>query len=327
MSPDGLYAFVTETNGTTLGALKIIDTNPNSATFETVVQTIGLKSPPVTFATADGTQTTFTGNFTPAPVVPGTLEVVVGTVMGFDNGTGLITGTGITSGSISYTTGAVSVTLTAAPTAGTLVQGFSVTANPAGVRVSPDGQTVWVAGEDTGLLLGLETALVGSTQFSTLFAIRTPAPASDQPTGIAFRPDGAFGLATLSAAVPNSILPFTTTVGTPVTTTGLTTPSGIDHIPNAVLHIVTNTLPSATHGVPYASSVVANGANGYFTFSDLTAGPNNLAGLGLILGSDGQVTSAGPTNSPGTYSLTIQVTDQSKPVNNAVQKTVSLTIN
>jgi DNA-binding beta-propeller fold protein YncE len=328
ISPDGLHAFITETNGTTQAALKIIDTNPNNATFETLIGTIDLAPAPVTIGTGDGTLVTFTGNFTPVPVVPGSLQVVAGAVTGTDDGSGAITGTGIT-GTVNYATGAISVTFDVAPTTGTLVQVSNTfaTANLAGVRVSPDGQMVWVAGEDTGKLLGFETALVGSTQFRMVSGISTPIPGSDNPIGIAFRPDGAFGLATLSAGTPNSILPFTTTAGTAVATTGVTTPFGIDHISNGVLHIVTTTLPAATHGVAYASSVVANGPNKYFTFTDLTAGPNNLAGLGFTLSPDGQVTSASASSSTGTYTFTIQAADQSQPVNNVVQKTISLTIN
>ncbi len=188
---------------------------------------------------------------------------------------------------------------------------------------------MWVACQDSShQLVPFETALVNTTQFAAVTPITT-ASSTDAPIGIAFRPDGAFGLATLSAGSPNSVLPFTTTAGTPVATTGVTTPYGIDHIQNGVLHMVTSALPAATPIVPYASSIVANGPNKYFTFTDVTAGPNNLANLGFTLSTDGQVTSTNATsivNVPGTYALTIQVTDQSKPVNNLVLKTISLTI-
>ena len=61
----------------------------------------------------------------------------------------------------------------------------------------------------------------------------------------------------------------------------------------------------------------------------MTTGPNNLAGLGFTLASDGEVTSTTATSitTAGTFNFTIQVTDQSKPVNNVVVKTVALTIN
>jgi hypothetical protein len=250
VSPDGLYAFVTHTNATTLAGLDIIDTNPSSATFETLLTTIDLAA--------------------------------LGT-----------------------------------PCIG-----------PQGVRVAPDGQTAWVACADTShQLIPIETALVNTTQFA-VGTILTTAHDTDYPNGIAFRPDEAFGLAVLSGS--SAVLPFPPATTTPVTTTGLTTPTGIDHIPNAVLHIVTTTLPAATHGEAYSSSIVANGPNKYFAFTDVTTGPNTLANLGFTLASDGQVTSTTATsivNSPGTYSLTIEVTDQSKPVNNVVVQTVSLTIN
>jgi hypothetical protein len=249
VSPDGLYAFVTHTNATTLAGLDIIDTNPSSATFETLLTTIDLAA--------------------------------LGT-----------------------------------PCIG-----------PQGVRVAPDGQTAWVACADTShQLIPIETALVNTTQFA-VGTILTTAHDTDYPNGIAFRPDEAFGLAVLSGS--GAVLPFPPATTTPVTTTGLTTPTGIDHIPNAALHIVTTTLPAATHGEAYSSSIVANGPNKYFTFTDVTTGPNNLSGLGFTLSSDGQVTSTTATsivNSPGTYNLTIQVTDQSRPVNNVVIKTISLTI-
>ena len=51
------------------------------------------------------------------PVRPGTVYVSAdgGTVVGNDDGNGTITGTGITSGTIDYATGAISITFTAAP--------------------------------------------------------------------------------------------------------------------------------------------------------------------------------------------------------------------
>ena len=334
ISPDGLYAFVTETNGQTAGALKIINTDPNSATFETLMTTIDLATSQASITLspnpADGTTVTFTGAVW-APVIPGSLEVVAGAIQCLDNGSGSFTGTGCQSGSINYATAAISITFTAAPTAGTLVQVSNdfVTSEPAQVRVSPDGQTVWVAGEDTGTLLGFETALVGSAQFAMVAGMHTSVPASDMPMGIAFRPDGAFGLATLSGSW--EVVPFVAAgAGTPLYKIGVQTPSGIEHIPNAVLHITTSALPAATHGLPYASSIVADGPNGYFTFTDVTGGTNNLASLGLTLASDGKVTSSTATsipNLPGTYPITVQVSDQSQPVNNIVVKTISLTIN
>jgi len=70
-----------------------------------------------TLATLTGAVTTLT----PVPVRPGTLTITAGSVVGTDNGTGIITGTGISSGTINYTTGAIAVTWSAAPANGTVV--------------------------------------------------------------------------------------------------------------------------------------------------------------------------------------------------------------
>jgi hypothetical protein len=338
VSPDGLYAFVTEGNSTDTGYLEVIDTNPNdTSTFETVIAEVNLSPAPTsayeTIYTGDGSTTAFTGGtFTPNPITPGdVLEVVAGSVTGFSNSSGTITGTGITAGSVNYTTGAVSVTFTVAPANTTPIQFRSVviSTNPAGVRVSPDGQTVWVAGEDYSGLLAFETAKVGTAQFGLAYHFVTPnyATVNEAPIGLAFRPDEAFGLATLSDVTTPAILPFTTTAGTEVDTTGLTAPWGIDHLPNPVLHITTTALPAAKHGAAYKSSIVAAGPNRYYTFSDVTSG-TTLSSLGLTLNpADGEVSSSNVTGAAGPYTFSIQVTDQTLPVNNVVvQKTVSLTI-
>ncbi|MGA3323475.1 MAG: hypothetical protein ABSF45_03320 [Terriglobia bacterium] len=302
ISPDGRYLFVTEGFVGTSGYLEVIDTNPNDAsTFETVISVVNLTS---------------------------------------------------------------------------------FTTNPAGVRVSPDGQTLWVAGKDVSGLLGIETAKVGAAQFSFLNAIPTPTPTTDAPVGIAFRPDGVFGLATLSNESPTAILPFTTSlvgtgfvgpwnIATPYVigneviytdgnyylclagNTGVTPPSslgvdwqmvaagadvdtsvgstpwGIDHVPNPVLHITTTALPAATNSVAYDSSIVAAGPNRFYTFTELTASEvTTLGALGLTLSPDGEVTATTPASLvAGDYSFVIQVTDQSQPVNNLVVKTITLHVN
>jgi hypothetical protein len=70
------------------------------------------------FGTGNGSTTTFTGTLN-GPVLPGSLTVTdpTGTITGTDNGNGVITGTGIT-GTINYTSGALSVTYSAAPATG-----------------------------------------------------------------------------------------------------------------------------------------------------------------------------------------------------------------
>ena len=64
--------------------------------------------------TGDGTTTTFSGTLANIPVVASTVSFTAGSVTGTDNGSGVISGTGV-SGTINYTTGAWSLTYTTAP--------------------------------------------------------------------------------------------------------------------------------------------------------------------------------------------------------------------
>ncbi len=74
----------------------------------------------VTLGTGDGATTTFSGSITPTPLTPGTITVQVGspaTVVGKDDAAGNVSGAGIT-GTVNYTSGAVSVTVSTPPAAG-----------------------------------------------------------------------------------------------------------------------------------------------------------------------------------------------------------------
>lgn len=66
-------------------------------------------------ATGDGVTVTFTGNTQGFPLVIGSFFITDGTFVAQDNGSGSLTGTGISAGTINYTTGAFSVTFTTAP--------------------------------------------------------------------------------------------------------------------------------------------------------------------------------------------------------------------
>lgn len=70
-----------------------------------------------TLATLTGAVTTLTPN----PIRAGTVTITAGAVVATDNGSGLFTGVGITSGTINYTTGAVVLVFTAAVGNGTVV--------------------------------------------------------------------------------------------------------------------------------------------------------------------------------------------------------------
>lgn len=70
--------------------------------------------------TGNGSQVTFTGILAPIPIYPSSVFVQDTTsgITALDNGNGTLSGTGITSGTINYDTGAISVTFSAAPVAG-----------------------------------------------------------------------------------------------------------------------------------------------------------------------------------------------------------------
>lgn len=67
---------------------------------------------------ASGTEVTFTGNLGFVPVKPGTVTFTMDTVEIVDDGDGHLTGTGISTGTINYDSGAYSVTFTSAPAEG-----------------------------------------------------------------------------------------------------------------------------------------------------------------------------------------------------------------
>jgi hypothetical protein len=69
----------------------------------------------LTVGTGNASTQTFTNTLVPTPVRPTTVVVTAGTVVATDDGNGNLTGTGVTSGTVNYTTGAISITYTVAP--------------------------------------------------------------------------------------------------------------------------------------------------------------------------------------------------------------------
>jgi hypothetical protein len=90
--------------------------------------------------TGNGVTVTFNGSLT-TPVLPGSVRVTAGSVIGLDNGAGGISGTGISSGSVNYTTGAVSVSYLAAPAFGAQILAESNTNLASGTTGTPFDMT------------------------------------------------------------------------------------------------------------------------------------------------------------------------------------------
>lgn len=102
------------TPGTELAA-----TNTNSKYHPYVAADLVVDDP--SLGEGDGTKKSFSGKLQYKPVIPGTLTVVAGTVVGSDDGAGNIKGDGV-SGTVNYATGEVSVSFSTAPASGTVVK-------------------------------------------------------------------------------------------------------------------------------------------------------------------------------------------------------------
>ena len=65
--------------------------------------------------TGDDSAVTFSGTASVTPVLAYSVKVVADTIVATDDGNGVLSGSGVVSGSIDYSTGAVSITFTTAP--------------------------------------------------------------------------------------------------------------------------------------------------------------------------------------------------------------------
>lgn len=87
-------------------------------------------------ATGDASTVAFTGNLTYYPVRAGSASITTGTVTASDNGSGTLSGSGIASGTINYTSGAWAVTFSSAPASGIAITGsyeFDSEQTPSGI--------------------------------------------------------------------------------------------------------------------------------------------------------------------------------------------------
>lgn len=86
--------------------------------------------------TGDNVTTAFSGNFSYYPVRAGTVSITTGSVTATDNGSGTLSGTGIASGTVNYTSGAWAVTFSAAPATSIAITGtydFDSEQTPSGI--------------------------------------------------------------------------------------------------------------------------------------------------------------------------------------------------
>ena len=74
-----------------------------------------------TFGTGNGTTVTFSHTAADFPVNPGTVSIVAGSVTATDDGNGNLAGTGVTSGTVNYATGAMSITYATEPANATAI--------------------------------------------------------------------------------------------------------------------------------------------------------------------------------------------------------------
>lgn len=96
------------------------------------------------FGTGDGTTTTFNHTLQNSPILPKSVTITAGSVVATDDGSGNLTGSGVSSGSINYTTGAATITYVAAPASGAAITvNYSQGANITGESVGAAGSTTY----------------------------------------------------------------------------------------------------------------------------------------------------------------------------------------
>jgi len=121
--------------------------------------------------TGNGVALNFSGNLT-TPALPGSVRVTAGSIIGLDNGASGISGAGISSGSVDYTTGAVSISYSAAPAVGVQILAESNTNLASGTAGTPFDMTglppcayiIWLSAT-FNLTNGFTCGQVYSTQY------------------------------------------------------------------------------------------------------------------------------------------------------------------
>jgi hypothetical protein len=100
----------------------------------------------------NGVQTAFSGAVAGGPWIPGSIQIVAGSVVAIDDGAGNLTGTGIAAGStFNYATGAALINFSAAPGAGVVVK---FAGNPTSAIVDP---SIYQVDDLAGLIIAQPT--------------------------------------------------------------------------------------------------------------------------------------------------------------------------
>ena len=122
-APEGKIFYRKPVMDSTKGYLKpgteLAATNTNNKYHPYVAADLVVDDP--SLGTGDGTKKAFSATLQYKPVIPGTVTVIAGTVVGKDDGSGNISGDGV-SGSINYSTGQISVEFSSAPANGEVVR-------------------------------------------------------------------------------------------------------------------------------------------------------------------------------------------------------------
>ncbi len=215
-------------------------------------------------ATGDGSTTTFSGNLANTPIVRQTLTITAGSVTATDDGSGNLSGTGVTSGSINYDTGAWSITYDTAPANGTAITAgydygkwkFSGTlqntpVDPCTVTFSATvgGATKTASDNGSGSITGDSGNITGTIDYSTgawTLEYQTPPDSGTNITADYERQNqaeivaGALSLYNVNQATPS---PTGTASGGESTTPYVNIDSDTRH---AVFAVITTTGPAGT---------------------------------------------------------------------------------
>lgn len=129
------------------------------------------------YGTADGTVGPFTHTAAVTPVVYGGVTVTCGTITATDNGSGTLSGTGVASGTINYSTGAISITFSSAPTSGTAITVSYLGTNGSYTTATTFASALATAGGISGAeahsIIGTAPTFANTGKYAALYKLAT----------------------------------------------------------------------------------------------------------------------------------------------------------